>query len=94
VADLDVDDRLRLAALVRELQQASALPLTLPAAVAFQLAALVQLALRHAHVPPHVRDTGEQLIAVVRGHFADCPTVLDTLRTDFPAARRSPFDVH
>lgn len=69
----------QLLALVRELQEAHPLPLTLQAVSAYQLASVVQLALRHPALPPHVRRTAEQFVAVVCGHFAAAPTVRQTL---------------
>lgn len=47
---------------------------------AFQLAGLIQLALRHPHVSPEIRTTGEHLLGGVRHFFADCPTVLEVIR--------------
>jgi hypothetical protein len=45
-----------------------------------QLAALLQLVLRHSHLPPDLRQTAERFLDGVREYFDDCPTVLDVLR--------------
>lgn len=53
-------------------------PLTL-----LQIAELIQLALKHPRLAnDSVRATGERFLGHVRAHFAECPSVLDVLRTD------------
>jgi hypothetical protein len=60
--------------------------LTIAPSTAFQLAALVQLALRHPDLPPEPRATATRVLMAVREYFADCPTVLATLdRGETPA---------
>jgi|SRR5579864_4831180 len=55
----------------------------------FQLAGLVQLALRHPDVGGSLRETAERFLSGVRAYFADCPTVLDVVRRgDDPAEDR------
>ena len=53
---------------------------TFRAESAFQMAALVQLALRHPHVPPNVRVFGERFLVAARDYFADCPAALELMR--------------
>jgi hypothetical protein len=48
---------------------------------ALQLTGLVQLALRHPGMSPTLRATGGRFLTGVREYFADCPTVLDVIRS-------------
>jgi hypothetical protein len=54
--------------------------LLLQPASAFQLASLLQLALRHPEVPATLRAVAARYLAGVRGYFADCPAILEALR--------------
>ena len=49
-------------------------------AAAFQLAGLLILALRHPHLSPQMRATGDALLDRVIAYFAQCPTVVEVLR--------------
>jgi hypothetical protein len=76
-----------LAAFTAELQsKTQPMELVLVAASVVQLAALVQLALRHPALRGDPREAGERFLAGVRAYFADAPHVLDVLRRgDEPA---------
>jgi len=68
-------------AMARELRaKAHDMEITFQPVSVFQLAALVQLALRHPDVGESLRETAQRFLAGVRGYFADCPTVLDVVR--------------
>lgn len=55
----------------------------------FQLTALLQLALRHPHVPPDLQHTADRFLLAVRAYFIDCPHVLDVIqRGDDPTQDR------
>jgi predicted nucleic acid-binding Zn-ribbon protein len=55
----------------------------------FQLTGLLQLALRHPELTPELRATGARFVGAVCEYFADCPTILDTIRRgDDPAEDR------
>lgn len=50
-----------------------------------QFAGLLQLAMRHQHVPESHREVFEQFMGMVRAYFDDCPTTLGILeRGDNP----------
>jgi len=77
------DEATLLADLTRELEARTggrALELIILPASAFQMAALLQLALRHPEVPAHLRAPAQRFLAGVRAYFADCPAVLEALR--------------
>lgn len=83
------DDEI-IAALADELQAHEApIEMVLRPVSAFQLASLLQLALRHPGVGDDVRRVGVTFIEHVRAYFADAPTVSDVLRrVDDPAEDR------
>lgn len=75
-----IDDATLIADSAHELETYAPMgPLGLRPITAFQLVALVQLALRHPDVPPALRATGDQWIAMVREYFADAPAVLEMI---------------
>lgn len=79
------DEATLLADLTRELEARSTvdgrpMELLLQPASAFQLAALLQLALRHPGVPANLRELAARYLAGVRSYFADCPAILEALR--------------
>lgn len=56
---------------------------------AFQMVALVQLALRHPGVRADLRKTAAKFLEHMRVYFADCPMVSDVIkRGDNPAEDR------
>ena len=78
------DEATLLADLTRELEARSRdgrpMELLLLPASAFQMAALLQLALRHPDVPANLRPPAQRFLTGVRAYFADCPAVLEALR--------------
>jgi hypothetical protein len=82
----DLDNEALAQAAARELATMGAIIFTLRPVSALQLAALVQLVLRHPNVPPETRNTGIGFLAGVRRYFAEAPAVLELLRRgDDPA---------
>jgi hypothetical protein len=72
----------------RELAQMPTLALSCKPVSALELAGLVQLALRHPNVSPHVRDAGRAFIEGIREYFraADALGAVELLRRgDDPA---------
>lgn len=67
------------AAMVEELRDMDPMVLTMAAASALALAALVQLALRHPGVEGNNRAAGERYLARTRDYFDACPATLDIL---------------
>lgn len=74
------DDAQTTADLAHELETYAALPLDMRAITAFQMAGVVQLAMRHPDLPPNVRRTASAFLEIIRAHFHAAPTVLDVLR--------------
>jgi hypothetical protein len=54
--------------------------LVLHPVTAFQLAGLIQLALRQSDLSDELLDAGARFVHAVREYFADCPMVLDVIR--------------
>jgi hypothetical protein len=78
----DSDDE-AVAALVEELMRCDTpIEVVLRPLSAFHLVAILQLALRHPHVPDEARRMGEMFIGHVREYFADqrAATVLEAIR--------------
>jgi hypothetical protein len=79
------DEATLLADLTRELEARSTaagrpMELILQPASAFQIASLLQLALRHPDVPATLRAVAARYLTGVRDYFADCPAVLEALK--------------
>jgi hypothetical protein len=68
------------AQMAEEIQAKGVIELHLTAPSAFQLAALLQLALRHPGPSADLRRTGEMFVGHVRAFFADCPATLEIIR--------------
>jgi len=66
--------------MAEELQAKEVIEMHLRAIAAFQIAALLQLALRHPAPSDDLRRTGEMLLGHVRAFFADCPATLEIIR--------------
>jgi hypothetical protein len=68
-------DVLELQEIANELEQKRPLELTLRPSTAFQLCALIQLALRHPGPSESIRTVGTKFCVAVRTHFDGAPTV-------------------
>jgi len=76
----------QLDAMARELATIPPMEIVFSPLTAFQLAGLLQLALRHPGVSPELQKTARRFLEAVRSHFHACPTLLDVLaRGDDPA---------
>jgi hypothetical protein len=72
--------------LATELLALAPMELELGSDSVFTIAAIMQLALRHPHLPPHARERAERFLAGARAYFAEYPTVLEAMRRgDDPA---------
>jgi hypothetical protein len=86
----DLTDDETVAQLARELaDKPEPMEIVFQPSTVFQLAGLVQLALRHPGVSPQLRGTAAHFLDGVRSYFRDSSTVLDVLkRGDNPAQDR------
>jgi hypothetical protein len=66
--------------MTRELETHRSMEIVVDAGGVLELAALVQLALRHPGVSAGTRRTAELFLSGVRAYFADCPAVLSVMR--------------
>lgn len=87
-----IGDRAIVARMADEMERkAEVLQLMLTPSSALQLAAVVQLVLRHPGLSGTNRSAGERFLVGVREYFADCPTVLEILRRGDDPAEDRPF---
>jgi|SRR5215831_18886509 len=88
--DRPADDALLLEVASELAARDQMMQLTLRPVSVFELAALIQLALRHPGVSDSVRKAGETFLIGARAYFAACPAVLEVIRRgDDPAHDRA-----